>query len=375
MRSRSELLVKIMKIILILGARPQIIKSAPIIHEASEESEIEINIVHTGQHYDYEMSKIFFNELELPNPIVNLGVGSGTHAWQTGNMMIGLEKTIQKSKPDFVLVPGDTNSTLAGALAAIKLLIPVAHLEAGPRTYEMDIPEEVNRRLTDHCSTLLFAPTENCVKNLLKEGVNDGICLAGDPMYDALLEHLPKASGHILDTLDLEARRFAVLTMHRPENVDNNTSLRSILQAMLQLKELSIVFPAHPRTMRSLETTGLRELVEKAEHIKLIEAVGYHEMLNLVKHARIIFTDSGGLQKEAFWLHTPCVTLRKKTPWIETVMLGVNTLAGNVTESIVQKANELIATKNLKNMWRKLPNPFGDGHASIKIIDAFKRFA
>ena len=363
-----------MKLMLIVGARPQFIKSAPIILEASKDAEIELQIVHTGQHYDFEMSKVFFTELELPNPVVNLGVGSGTHGWQTGKMMIGLEKTIKDLKPDLVLVPGDTNSTLAGALAAVKLHVPVAHVEAGARSYDMGMPEEVNRRLTDHCSALLFAPTENCLNNLLQEGIREEqIRLTGDTMYDALLRHLPKAlKSDILGKLGLTAVGYAVLTVHRPENVDDPRNLRAIMGAMMQLRGLVIVFPVHPRTRKRLEVTGLLKRLNEAEYVRLVDPVRYHEMLQLVKHARVVFTDSGGLQKEAFWLHTPCITLREKTEWMETVQLKANVLAGNNKNTIVRKARECLATENMETVLKELPNPFGDGNASIKIINALK---
>jgi UDP-N-acetylglucosamine 2-epimerase (non-hydrolysing) len=365
-----------MKVMVVIGARPQIIKSAPIIHEALKDADIELQIVHTGQHYDFEMSKIFFGELELPDPIVNLGVGSGSHAWQTGKMLTGLEKTIRELKPDLVLVPGDTNSTLAGALATVKLHVAVAHVEAGARSYDMRMPEEVNRRLTDHCSKMLFAPTENCVNNLLKEGIpKDQISFTGDTMYDALLRHMPKSlKSRVLERLRLKTSEYAVLTVHRPENVDYHETLSNLLQAIVQLRELTMVFPVHPRTMERLRTTGLLKRLKEAEHVRLVDPVGYHEMLQLVKHAKMVLTDSGGLQKEAFWLHTPCVTIRETTEWVETVQLGANTLAKN-GESIIQKAREFLATENLKDRLRKLPNPFGDGKASAKVVESLKRFA
>lgn len=361
---------------LVIGARPQIIKSAPIICEASKDSEMELQIVHTGQHYDYGMSKIFFDELDLPNPIVNLGVGPGPHAWQTGNMMVHLEKVIMDLKPDLVLVPGDTNSTLASALTAVKLQVPVAHVEAGARSYDMTMPEEVNRRLTDHCSVLLFAPTENCVNNLLKEGIpQEQIYLTGDTMYDVLTRSLPKVlKSRSLEKLNLKKDEYAVLTVHRPENVDNLEALRDIIKAILQLKELAIIFPVHPRTMERLQVTDLLKRAKEAEHIKLVDPIGYLEMLCLVKYARIVFTDSDGLQKEAFWLHTPCITFRQKTEWVETVQLGANTLVGNDTNTIIQKARGYLTTNNLKNMSNKLPNPFGDGCASTKIVKSLKEF-
>jgi len=355
---------------LIVGARPQIIKSAPIIHEAKKHREIELQLVHTGQHYDFEMSKIFFHEMELPDPIVNLGVGSGSHAWQTGNMMIKLEKTIIEHKPAIVMVPGDTNSTLAGALTAAKLHVPVVHIEAGARSYDMRMPEEINRRLTDHCSSLLFVPTKNCAKNLSNEGIpKQRIKLSGDTMYDALLQHLPiAAKSNILKILSLKSDKYAALTLHRPENVDDPKTLKNIMKALTMLTELTIVFPVHPRTREGLAAAKLLKRLEVADDIKLIEPLGYHDMLQLTKHARMVFTDSGGLQKEAFWLHTPCITLRDKTEWTETTELGANLLVGTNLKRIVETTKEILKTKDIKIKLEKLKNPFGDGQASRKII-------
>ncbi len=364
-----------MKLMLVLGARPQIIKSAPIIREALRKSEIELQIVHTGQHYDYEMSKIFFSELDLPSPSVNLGVGSGTHAWQTARIMTGLEKEMLRLKPDLVLVPGDTNSTLAGALAAVKLHMPVGHVEAGARSYDMRMPEEVNRRLTDHCSRLLFAPTQNCAENLRKEGLlNEYIHFSGDTMYDVLLYHLPKAlKSDILDKFDLQNENYGVVTLHRPENVDNPEALRSIVEALMKLKDLTLFFPVHPRAMKMLKAASLLGHLRKAKHLRLADPVGYLDMLHLVKQAKIVFTDSGGLQKEAFWLHTPCLTFRDRTEWVETVELGTNVLVGNNKNSIVQKVKEYLSVEDFKMKLRGLPNPFGDGCASEKIVGILKR--
>ncbi|MDH5462146.1 MAG: UDP-N-acetylglucosamine 2-epimerase (non-hydrolyzing) [Candidatus Bathyarchaeota archaeon] len=361
---------------LVIGARPQIIKSAPIVHEASKDAEVEFQLVHTGQHYDFEMSRIFFGELELPDPVVNLGVGSGSHGWQTGEMMIGLEKTINELKPDLVLVPGDTNSTLAGALAAVKLHVPVAHVEAGARSYDMRMPEEVNRRLTDHCSSLLFAATENCVKNLLKEGmIEDQIRLTGDTMYDSLLRHKAGAlRSRILDELGLAVGGYAVLTVHRPENVDDPEALKNIMKAMIELKELPIVFPVHPRTMERLKATGLLERVNEAKHVRVVDPVGYHEMLRLVRDSKMVFTDSGGLQKEAFWLRTMCITLRERTEWVETVELGANVLIGSDKQAIIRKVRKCLATEGLEARLEELANPFGDGNASVRIIEALREF-
>jgi len=365
-----------MKLMLVIGARPQIIKSAPIIHEALKNSGIELQIIHTGQHYDFEMSKIFFGELDLPNPLVNLGVGSGTHAFQTGRMMMGLEKTMEKLEPDFVLVPGDTNSTLAGALAAVKLKVPVAHVEAGARSYDMRMPEEINRRLTDHCSSLLFAPSKNCAENLVGEGIlKKCIRLSGDTMYDALLQHMPIAvKSGILKRLGLESEDYALLTLHRPENVDAVKPLKSIVRAMVMLKELSVAFPVHPRTRERLAALRLLRRMEAVGHIRLIAPVGYHDMLWLMRHARMVFTDSGGLQKEAFWLHTPCVTLRERTEWIETVELGANVLVGSNTQGIVGVAREILGMGDVRVRLEGLRNPFGDGRASVRIVAGMLKF-
>jgi len=360
-----------MKLMLIIGARPQIIKSAPIIHEAQKRKEIVFQLVHTGQHYDFEMSKIFFGELDLPDPVVNLGVGSGTHAFQTGKMMIELEKTIENLKPDMVMVPGDTNSTLAGALTAVKLQVPVSHVEAGARSYDMRMPEEVNRRLTDHCSTLLFASTRNCVEKLREEGIEkQQIKLSGDTMYDALLEHIGRSEKTgILKKMNLQSEEYAVLTLHRPENVDIPERLERIFKALASLRNLLIVFPVHPRTRQRLESLKIMQQKAAVEHIKLVEPLGYHEMLQLTKHAKMIFTDSGGLQKEAFWLHTPCITLRDTTEWTETIALGANVLVGSNPQKIIRAAEKIMKTKKGKARLQKLKNPFGDGHASKKILD------
>lgn len=360
-----------MKLMLVIGARPQIIKSAPIIHEAKKRGEIELQLIHTGQHYDYEMSKIFFGELDLPDPLVNLGVGSGTHAFQTGKMMIELEKTMQNLKPDLVLVPGDTNSTLAGALAAAKLQVSVAHVEAGARSYDMRMPEEINRRLTDHCSTLLFAPTKNCAEKLVGEGIpKQRVKLSGDTMYDAILQHMAKADKtDILHKLDLKNEEYAALTLHRPENVDAAQKLQDIIKALTMLKNLTIMFPVHPRTKQRLAKVKLMQQKKLVEHIKLMEPIGYHEMLQLTKHAKMVFTDSGGVQKEAFWLHTPCITLRDITEWTETTDMGANVLVGDNPQKIVKAATEIMKAKDAKTRLKKLKNPFGDGKASQKIVE------
>lgn len=366
-----------MNITLILGARPQIVKSAPLIHLASQDYQMSLSIIHTGQHYDFEMTKIFFQELCLPDPMANLNVGSGTHAWQTAKIMTRLEKILQKQKPDLVVVPGDTNSTIAGALTAAKLHIPVAHIEAGARSYDMRMPEEINRRLTDHCSTLLFTPTENCTKNLLKEGIaKEKIHQTGDTMYDLLIQQLPKAEKtQILEKLGLKPKTYALLTTHRPENVDNPKNLKNIIKAIIKLNKLTIVFPAHPRTQKQLRKFRLLKAIQKQNHIKIIKPLGYHETIKLIKNATLVITDSGGMQKEAFWLKTPCITLRENTEWPETVEAEANYLVGTCEQKFIKKAYEILENgKEIAKKLEKTPNPFGNGDASKKVLEAIKFF-
>jgi UDP-N-acetylglucosamine 2-epimerase (non-hydrolysing) len=360
---------------LILGARPQIIKSMPFIRLSNEDKQVKLSIIHTGQHYNYEMTKVFFEEFSLPEPAVNLKVGSGSHAQQTAKMMTRLEPFLQKQKPDLVVVPGDTNSTLAGALTAAKLNIPVAHIEAGARSYDNRMPEEINRRLTDHCSTLLFTATENCSRNLLKEGISkDSINLVGDTMYDVLLQQLPKAERTaVLDQLDVKTKTYALLTLHRQENVDSLEKLKRILDAIVKLKKLVVIFPLHPRTRKQLRSFNLYTKLKEQKHVKLIEPVSYLENISLIKNANFVMTDSGGVQKEAFWLKTPCITLRENTEWVETVQLGANYLVGSNTERIVKTAEEIIENEEeLCKKLEKLPNPFGDGCTSQKILKIIK---
>jgi UDP-N-acetylglucosamine 2-epimerase (non-hydrolysing) len=370
-----------MKLVLILGTRPQIIKSAPFIHLASNDNEISLEIIHTGQHYDYEMTKIFFEELHLPDPMLNLNVGSGTHAQQTAKIMIRLEKILVEQKPDLVMVPGDTNSTLAGALTAAKLNMPIAHIEAGPRSYDLQIPEEINRRLTDHCSTILFAPSENCARNLRKEGIrSDQIVLSGDTMYDVLLQCLPKAeSSSILERLGLTDRKYILLTLHRPDNVDNPKNLSNILKALEQFKDLLVAFPIHPRTEKRLQNGELRRELSRMDHVKATKPVSYHDNLCLIKNAEVVVTDSGGIQKEAFWLHTPCITLRNnrkaRAEWIETVKLKANRYSRTDPKELLMALKHILEDKTIKERLRKLPNPFGDGNASERIIEAIKAFS
>ncbi|MEM1559966.1 MAG: UDP-N-acetylglucosamine 2-epimerase (non-hydrolyzing) [Nitrososphaerota archaeon] len=352
-----------MEISIVLGTRPQIIKSALVIHECLRRG-LEIEIIHTGQHYEYTLSQVFLEEFNLPQPNVILGVGSGTHAYQTGEIMIRLEKKLIDSSPCIVVIPGDTNSALAGALTSAKIGIPVAHIESGARSYDMKMAEEINRRLIDHVSKILFAPTLNCKINLEKENVLGDIYLVGDTMYDVYLNFGCKIkSREILSELRLAEGKYAVLTIHRAENVDNLTTLRNIFNGLKEA-ELDIVFPMHPRTRDKL----IEYRLGLPRNIHPINPLGYAEMLTLLKHARLLITDSGGLQKEAFWAKIPCITLRDRTEWIETVKMGVNFLVGSDPIKITQALNYVEDSYyRIKTIYND--NPFGDGRASERIVD------
>jgi UDP-N-acetylglucosamine 2-epimerase len=323
-----------LKVATVLGARPQFIKCAPVSRELRKiATEI---LIHTGQHYDENMSEVFFRELALPEPDYNLGVGSGPQGAQTGEMLKGIEVVLLREQPDYVLVYGDTNSTLAGALAAAKLHIPVAHVEAGLRSYNRMMPEEINRVLTDHLASLLFCPTETAVKNLAQESITKGVHLVGDVMYDALRQNtqIAERTSRILEHLQLQPKAYLLATVHRAENTDQPENLRSIFGAFVDLaasREV-VVFPVHPRTRKQLAALGIAPPAK----LKMIDPVSYLDMLWLEKNAKAIMTDSGGVQKEARWLQVPCVTLREETEWVETVQAGWNILVG--TDADLMKA-------------------------------------
>jgi len=350
-----------MKIATIVGARPQFIKMAPVSRELEKVGIDEI-IIHTGQHYDYEMNRIFFEQLKIREPDYHLGVGSGSHGYQTGEMLKRIEEVLMKEEPDLVLVYGDTNSTLAGALAAVKLHIKVAHVEAGLRSFDKRMPEEINRVLTDHVSDLLFAPTETAVKNLHNEGIKEGVYLTGDVMYDALLYNIKIArkKSRILEELGIKPKEYLLVTVHRAENTDNRENLENIIEAFIESDEL-IVFPAHPRTQKYLKTYRLMEKIENAANIILIPPVGYLDMLVLEENAKKILTDSGGVQKEAYFLKVPCITLRDRTEWVETVEDGWNVLVG------ADKRRILRVIKEFRPNGKTYTHKFGDGTASKKI--------
>lgn len=323
-----------MKIVSVIGARPQFIKCAPLSRELRKwHQEI---LVHTGQHYDYEMDRIFFDELSIPEPDYNLGVGSGTHGTQTGGMLKMIEQVLMQEKPDLVLVYGDTNSTLAGALAAVKMRIKIGHVEAGLRSFDKAMPEEINRLLTDHCSDYLFCPTPTAVNNLQRENITRGVQLTGDVMVDALSYNKDAADhSQILEKLGLESKRYLVVTIHRQSNTDREPNLRSIVEACLEIGG-TVVFPLHPRTEKYLKAYGLFDKLQ--EKVKLIKPLGYLKFLKLMNNAKRILTDSGGIQKEAYILGIPCITLRDNTEWLETVEDGWNVLVGTDKEKIVNAA-------------------------------------
>lgn len=356
-----------MSIFLVIGTRPQIIKSAPLVHESLEQG-LDIKIIHTGQHYDYRLSQVFLEEFSLPDPMVNLDVGSGSHAFQTAEILLRLEEYLIRTPPSLVLIPGDTNSALAGALTSVKLGIPVGHIEAGARCYDMGMAEEINRRLIDHCSERLFATTVNCKGNLERESVVGEVYLTGDTMYDVFLKFKDRTHKcDILDRLELDEKGYSLLTLHRAENVDDPAKLRDILRG-IQETGINILFPIHPRTRNRLREHNISL---GNSNIKIINPVGYIEMLKLLEHAKTVLTDSGGLQKEAFWSKTPCLTIRERTEWSETVERGVNFLTGADFNKIVQAVKYVEENyEEIKNRFKE--NPFGDGEASKRIVEILK---
>jgi UDP-N-acetylglucosamine 2-epimerase len=368
-----------MNIVSIIGARPQFIKAAPV-SRVLRQRHREM-LVHTGQHYDHGMSAVFFDELGIPEPDINLGLGSGSHGQQTGRMLMAIEELLlglqfpenfrvsgKLERPACVIVYGDTNSTLAGALAAAKLGIPVAHVEAGLRSFNRAMPEEHNRVLTDHCADLLFCPTPTAVGLLAQEGITRGVYLVGDVMVDALRAHaeLARQRSTILDRLGLAPRRYLLATVHRPYNTDVVDNLRSIFAAFGEIHRLTkepIVLPLHPRTAKAMNGLAL----SPPAGVHCIDPVGYLDMLALEQAARLILTDSGGVQKEAYCLAVPCVTLRPETEWVETVQAGWNVVVGADWQAIVQAATV--------HTWpaESPPPAFGDGRAAERIVDLMEQ--
>lgn len=347
-----------MKIVTIVGARPQFIKIAAVSRKLRKwHQEI---LVHTGQHYDYEMSGAFFDGLELPRPDVNLGVGSSSHAVQTGAMLKGIEDVLLAEHADCVLIYGDTNSTLAGALAASKLLIPVVHVEAGLRSFNRRMPEEINRVVADHLSNLLLCPSEMAVNNLAMEGITENVYLVGDVMLDALNWARQRSGGAenpFLKRFGLKRKQYLVATLHRSENTDDRIRLQGIVETLNSLNE-PVVFPVHPRTRKALSEINFHPKSD----LHLIDPVGYLEMVALMDAARLVLTDSGGLQKEAYWLGVPCLTLRNETEWVETVEAGWNLLVGTEPERISLAVQSFVASNTR-------PALYGDGTAADTCVD------
>ena len=361
-----------MHILTVIGARPQFIKAAVLSRYIRDNPLCGITetILHTGQHYDQNMSDVFFTEMEIPQPDINLHVGSGSHGKTTAFMLEHIEEVILEHKPDVVLVYGDTNSTLAGALAASKLHVPVAHVEAGLRSFMMAMPEEQNRRLTDHLSTWLFCPTQTAVYNLAREGIINSknfnmpsydekrVSITGDIMYDASLYYRKKAN------FPTDENGFILLTIHRAENTDDSRKLTAIFRAINSLSDYRFIFPVHPRTRKIIE----QEKITLADHIKLIEPVGYLEMLGLEFACTAILTDSGGVQKEAYFFKKPCVTMRDSTEWVELVSAGWNTLTGADTEKIINAIYKLHTPD-------EYPALYGDGNCAQKICEILGEYS
>ncbi|NLK96458.1 MAG: UDP-N-acetylglucosamine 2-epimerase (non-hydrolyzing) [Epulopiscium sp.] len=358
-----------MKIVTVVGARPQFVKAGAV-SRVLRQKHNEI-LVHTGQHYDENMSQVFFDQLKIPKPEYNLCVGSGNHGKQTGRMLEKIEEVILEEKPDMMIVYGDTNSTIAGALAASKLHIPVAHVEAGLRSFNMAMPEEQNRVLTDHISKILLCPTNTAVENLKKEGIQDGVFNVGDVMLDTVLHNVKIAQekSDIINRLDINNQDYILSTIHRAENTDDISKLENILKALISF-EFKIVFPIHPRTRNIINTNEQRFSFIKNSNIMLIEPVSYLDMLVLEKNAKCIMTDSGGVQKEAYFFEIPCITLREETEWVETLYDDWNVLVGSNQEKILEAVDKVFSKD-----YRTIPQKkyFGEGNASEKVLQIIER--
>jgi UDP-N-acetylglucosamine 2-epimerase (non-hydrolysing) len=355
----------LLKLSVILGTRPEIIKFSPIIRKC-ERLGLDYFVLHTGQHYSYNMDRVFFEQLELPETSYNLDVGSGSHGEQTGNMLAGIEKILQKEMPDVVLVEGDTNTVLAGALAAVKLGITVGHVEAGLRSYDRHMPEEINRVLADHCSDFLFAPTEKSRDILLHEGISEKqVFMVGNTIVDAVTQNLEisQSKTQILDDLNVEKRKYFLATAHRQENVDDKERFMGIISGLKCVQkefEVPLVYPIHPRAEKRMTEFGL-----DPEGLMLVEPLNYLAFLQLESNAALVLTDSGGVQEETCVLGVPCVTMRDNTERPETIEVGSNILAGTRPERILEAARTICGRKG----W---VNPFGDGKTSSRIIDILR---
>ena len=369
-----------MKIATILGTRPEIIKMAPIIAEINRRG-INHIVLHTGQHYDKEMSDNFFRDLEIPAPDYNIHVGSGTHGRQTGLMMKGIEEILMDEKPDIVLVQGDTNAVLAGALVCAKLHIAVGHVEAGLRSFDVTMPEEINRRVADICSVMYFIPTEESAVNLLAEGFSrKNLFITGNTVVDACFRHLEIAKKRgfeeeSLKNLDIDSMdNILTLTMHRAENVDIKERVTNIIAALKELSDMNIIFPIHPRTKHTLENFGLFDDLNNLDHVHIVKPIGYLDFLLLTSKSTLILTDSGGLQEEAITLDVPALTLRYNTERPETVTAGGNILVGANKDAILENANRILNDAEFADKMRNAVNPYGQGDAAAKTVDAIEKY-
>jgi UDP-N-acetylglucosamine 2-epimerase len=347
-----------MKFLSVVGARPQFVKVSPVHRELARQHEH--LIVHTGQHYDYQMSQVFFEELHIPDPQYNLGVGSGGQGEQTGRMLAAIEEVMQKERPDGVIVYGDTNSTLAGALAAVKLLLPVIHVEAGLRSYRHGMPEEINRVLTDHISNILLCPTDVAVRNLEKEGLRQGVHVVGDTMTQMLIELDRQLDPGVPERMGVHTGEYVLATIHRQENADSKENMQEILQAMAEHGE-DVVFPMHPRTAKNLKAWGMLDELEQSKNIKIVPPMNFLSFTSLEKYAKHIMTDSGGVQKEAYFFRVPCTTVRDETEWVETLQGGWNVLTGASKERI-------LASLDRKNPDMASHISYGDKDVSARIV-------
>jgi len=361
-----------MRVLHVVGARPNFMKIAPIMKEmAKQPGRFYQVLVHTGQHYDYEMSQVFFDDLDLPCPDVYLGVGSGSHAEQTAKVMLAFQPVLSEYKPDLVLIVGDVNSTLACALVCVKLGVRVAHVEAGLRSFDRTMPEEINRILTDHIADILFTTERSANENLLREGIaKEKIHFVGNVMIDTLMEYHKRAlTLNTLEKYGLKPRGFALVTMHRPSNVDIPETLAGILDALAQIQTcLPIIFPAHPRTVKKIQEFGLQERLA-LPNIRVVQPLGYLEFLNLMSNAQLVLTDSGGIQEETTILGVPCLTLRENTERPVTISQGTNTLVGNNPERIVAEAMNVLDGKGKAGGKPEL----WDGHAAERIVAVLRR--
>jgi len=356
-----------MKVAVVLGTRPEIIKFSPVIREC-ERLGLDYFILHTGQHYSYNMDRVFFEQLELPEARYNLDVGSGSHAEQTGKMLMAIEKVLLHEQPSIVLVEGDTNTVLAGALAAVKLGVKVGHVEAGLRSYDRQMPEEINRVLADHCSDLLFAPTEKSRQTLLGEGIaGEKIFVTGNTIVDAVHQNLEiaKKKVNVLDKFGVEADGYFLVTVHRQENVDSEKRFKGIMEGLELVHrkfDLPVLYPVHPRARKQLKAFGIA-----VNGVRVVDPLDYLSFLMLESNARLVLTDSGGVQEETCILGVPCVTLRYNTERPETLEVGSNVLAGTEPKEIVKQVDFML---NKEYSW---PNPFGDGKAGQRIVEILRR--